>query len=310
METIVRLNQVTKKYGRLVALDQVTLAIGKGITGLLGPNGAGKTTLIKVLLGLVRTTSGEGEVLGFRLKGNARKIRHRVGYMPEDDCYIAGLSGVELVQFMARLSGQAGIEGLRRAHEILDYCDIQQERYRDVATYSTGMRQKLKFAQAIVHDPPLLILDEPTAGLDPEERVAMLNRIRSLSTDAGKAVLISTHILPDVQAICDDVVIMVSGRVRVVERLAVLSRPDSPMFAVQLAGPVEKFREKVKADGCELRSGRDGALTIHGLDEDAAEHIWRWSRESGVALRSMAPATNSLEDVFLQAIREGVDANS
>ncbi len=310
METIVRLEQVTKKYGRLVALEQVTLSIGKGVTGLLGPNGAGKTTLIKVLLGLVRISSGEGEVLGFPLKGNERKIRQRVGYMPEDDCYIAGLSGVELVQFMARLSGQAGIEGLRRAHEILDYCDIQQERYRDVATYSTGMRQKLKFAQAIVHDPPLLILDEPTAGLDPEERVAMLNRIRSLSTDAGKAVLISTHILPDVQAICDDVVIMVGGRVRVVEQLAVLSRPSSPMFSVRLAGPVERFREKVEEEGCELRSGREGALTIHGLDEDAADQIWRWSRETGVPLRSMAPATNSLEDVFLQAIRESDVANS
>jgi ABC-2 type transport system ATP-binding protein len=310
METIVRLDQVTKKYGRLVALEQVTLSIGKGVTGLLGPNGAGKTTLIKVLLGLVRTSSGEGEVLGFRLKGNARKIRQNVGYMPEDDCYIAGLSGVELVHFMARLSGQAGIEGLRRAHEILDYCNIQQERYRDVATYSTGMRQKLKFAQAIVHDPPLLILDEPTAGLDPEERVAMLNRIRSLSTDAGKAVLISTHILPDVQAICDDVVIMVGGRVRVVERLAVLSRPSSPMFSVRLTGSVETFRERVKAEGYELRTGREGALTIHGLGEDAAEHIWRWSRETGVALRSMVPATNSLEDVFLQAIRESDVANS
>jgi ABC-2 type transport system ATP-binding protein len=153
-------------------------------------------------------------------------------------------------------------------------------------------------------------LDEPTAGLDPEERVAMLNRIRSLSTDTGKAVLISTHILPDVQAICDDVVIMVGGRVRVVERLAVLSRPSSPMFSVRLTGSVETFREKVKAEGYELRTGREGALTIRGLGEDAAEHIWRWSCETGVALRSMVPATNSLEDVFLQAIRESDVANS
>jgi len=310
MDTIVRLEQVTKKYGRLVALDQVTLAVGQGVTGLLGPNGAGKTTLIKVLLGLVRTSTGSAEVLGFSLPRHARKIRARVGYMPEDDCYIAGLSGVELVQFMARLSGQDGTEGLRRAHEILDYCGIQQERYRDVATYSTGMRQKLKFAQAIVHDPPLLILDEPTAGLDPEERLGMLNRIRSLANDAGKAVLISTHILPDVQAICDDVVIMVGGHVRVIERLAVLSRPTSPSYTVRLAGPVAPFRDRLEADGFELRDGRDGALTINGLDEHAAERIWRWSRESGVGLRSIAPATNSLEDVFLGAIRENTVANS
>ena len=310
MDTTVRLNQVTKKYGRLVALDQITLDIGSGITGLLGPNGAGKTTLIKVLLGLVRTSLGDGEVLGMRLKGNARKIRARVGYMPEDDCYIAGLSGVELVQFMAQLSGQKGIEGLRRAHEILDYCDIQQERYRDVATYSTGMRQKLKFAQAIIHDPPLLILDEPTAGLDPEERLAMLNRVRSLSTAAGKAVLISTHILPDVRAICDDVVIMVNGRIRVVERLDVLSRPTTPAYSVRLAGPIEPFQQRVEADGLELHTERDGELTIRGLGDDAADQIWRWSRESGVGLRRLAPATNSLEDVFLQAIRESSVADS
>ncbi len=310
MDTTVRLNGVTKKYGRLVALDQISLAIGTGVTGLLGPNGAGKTTLIKVLLGLVRTSHGDGQVLGIPLRGNARKIRARVGYMPEDDCYIAGLSGVELVQFMAQLSGQKGVEGLRRAHEILDYCDIRQERYRDVATYSTGMRQKLKFAQAIIHDPPLLILDEPTAGLDPEERLAMLNRIRSLSTVAGKAVLISTHILPDVRTICDDVVIMVNGRIRVVERLAVLSRPTTPAYSVRLAGPVEPFRQCVEADGLEWKMDRDGALTIHGLGEDATDRIWRWSRESGVDLRHLAPATNSLEDVFLRAIRESAVADS
>jgi len=169
-EPVVQLNEIVKAYGRFCALQKVSMTVGSGITGLLGPNGAGKTTLIKVLLGLVRISSGSGRVLGYDLTRQARAIRQNVGFMPEDDCYIAGLSGVEMVQFAARLSGFAPLESLRRAHEILDFCGVEQERYREVDTFSTGMRQKIKFAQAIVHDPPLLILDEPTAGLDPDER--------------------------------------------------------------------------------------------------------------------------------------------
>ena len=157
--------------------------------------------------------------------------------MPEDDCYLPGLIGVEMVRFAARLSGLPSVEALRRAHEILDFCGIEQERYRPVETYSAGMRQKLKFAQSIVHDPPLLILDEPTSALDPEEREAMLQRIRILAAKHGKSVLVSTHILPDVQAICDTVIILAKGRVRLVEKLSVLSRPVSPAFHVRVLGP-------------------------------------------------------------------------
>ena len=206
-----QVRDIVKHYGRLRALNGVTMSIGPGVTALLGPNGAGKTTLIKVLLGLVRISSGEGTVLGHDLSTEARTIRQNVGFMPEDDCYVAGLSGIEMVQFAARLSGLPRIEALRRSHEILDFCGVEQERYRLVDTYSTGMRQKVKFAQAIVHDPPFLILDEPTAGLDPDERVSMLHRIGTLAHQSGKAVLLSTHILPDVRAICDQVVILGAG---------------------------------------------------------------------------------------------------
>ncbi len=208
MTSVIHLDNITKDYGRFRALEDVSLDIESGVTGLLGPNGAGKSTLIKVLLGLLRLTSGSGRLLGFQLGRNNKEIRANVGFMPEDDCYLYGLSGVESVQLAAQLSCFPAIEGLRRAHEILDFCGMGQERYRAVETYSTGMRQKLRFAQAIVHDPPVLILDEPTSGLDPEERVAMLNRIRRLARDEGKAVVICTHILPDVQAVSDAVVIL------------------------------------------------------------------------------------------------------
>lgn len=309
-QLVLRLEGLTKDYGSLRALDGVSLSIADGITGLLGPNGAGKTTLIKVLLGLVQFSSGEGEVLGRPLAVDRRWIRSQVGYMPEDDCYIPGLSGVEMVQFMARLSGRSATESLRRAHEILDYCDLGQERYRDVATYSTGMRQKLKFAQAIVHDPQLLILDEPTAGLDPEERLRMLNRIRSLATSAGKVILISTHILPDVQSICEHVVIMVGGRVRLVERMEVLSRPQDPTWQVRVVGSPAALLERMQQEGLDVAMDNRGQLTIRGLDESRLDRLWQWAHQDGIALRSVTSARNSLEDVFLASIREQDRADS
>ncbi|NQT36188.1 MAG: ABC transporter ATP-binding protein [Planctomycetes bacterium] len=304
MDTLLQLDHLTKDYDGLRALDDVSLDIGAGVTGLLGPNGAGKTTLIKVLLGLVRITRGTGRVMGFELGSQARQIRSAVGYMPEDDCYIGGLSGVEMVRFAARLSGLPSIEGLRRTHEILDFCGIEQERYRNVETYSTGMRQKLKFATAIVQDPPFLILDEPTAGLDPEERQVFLGRIRSLARDAGKAVLISTHILPDVQAICDNVVILARGRVRIVERLSVLSRPTSPSYQVRVFGPVDALVARLQREGLGVTTSGDGSLVLAGADEKTAERVWQWAREEGAGIRSLVPARNSLEQIFLDAVRE------
>jgi ABC-2 type transport system ATP-binding protein len=276
----------------------------------LGPNGAGKSTLIKVLTSLVRVTSGSGEVLGLRIGAEYRKIRARAGYMPEDDCYVAGLSGVEMVRFAARLSGLPSVEALRRAHEILDFSGLEEERYRTVETYSTGMRQKLKFAQAIVHDPPLLILDEPTAGLDPEERQMMLNRVRLLAREQGKSVLISTHILPDVQAICDTVVILAKGRVRIVESLETLCRPAAPVYQVRVFGSAEALVERIRRDGQSVRIEPDGTLAVDAVGDAAAERIWSWAREAGVGIRAIAPARNSLEEIFLGAVQEESRADS
>jgi ABC-2 type transport system ATP-binding protein len=302
---VVELHGIVKRYRRIPALNGITMTIGRGITGLLGPNGAGKTTLIKVLLGLVRISAGRGTVLGHDLAARPRTIRQLVGFMPEDDCYIAGLSGVEMVQFAARLSGYPSRESLRRAHEILDFCGIEQERYRLVDTYSTGMRQQVKFAQAIVHDPPFLILDEPTAGLDPDQRVAMLHRIRLLSREAGKAVLVSTHILPDVQATCDTVVIMAQGEIRVVDALETLSRPASPALRVRVVGDGRSLREQIERAGGEVTIQEDGGLRVAAPGPDLEERIWQWARETGVGIRALTPSRNSLEQIFLDAVRGG-----
>ena len=304
VEAVAHLRGITKDYGKLRALEDVSLSIAPGLTGLLGPNGAGKTTLIKVILGLVRITAGCGEVLGYRLGEQARALRGQVGYMPEDDCYLPGLSGVEMVQMGARLSGLPSLEALRRAHEILDFCGVDQERYRDVETYSTGMRQKLKFAQAIVHDPPFLILDEPTAGLDPEEREGMLGRIRLLATRAGKGVLLSTHILPDVQAVCQQVIILARGRVRVAERLEVLNRPSSPAYHVRVLGDAGRLAERLRQEGIEVEHSGGGTLTLRGDGAAAAGQVWVLAREAGVGIRALCPARNSLERIFLEAVGE------
>ena len=310
MAAEVELDNLTKDYGSFRALDGVSLQIGSGITGLLGPNGAGKSTLIKVLLGLVGTTDGTGHVLGYSIASEATTIRSLVGYMPEDDCYMHGLSGIESVQVAAQLSRLPSTESLRRGHEILDFCGMGQERYRNVETYSTGMRQKLRFAMSIVHDPKLLILDEPTSGLDPEERESMLNRIRILSRQFGKTILLCTHILPDVQVVCDHVLILAAGQVRLSEKLSVLCESPNPSLTVDVYGDVSKFEEKLAEANLRVEKIGDTELKVFGAAESISELLWKIAADCQVTIRSITPSKNSLEQVFLRAVREVNHAHS
>ena len=302
LSPIISLSGVTKLYSGFRALDDVSLEIEPGITGLLGPNGSGKSTLIKSLLGLVRNHQGTGTVLGLQWPGEVRDIRDRVGYLPEDDCYIAGLTGIESVAFMANLSGLPKTEGLRRAHEMTDFCDIGEEKYRSVETYSTGMRQKLKFAQALVHDPPMLILDEPTTGLDPDQRDAMLRRIRTLAQDHGKSILLSTHILPDVKSVCDQVVILARGKVRVHDTMENLSKPAEPTLNVMIYGQKDAFLIGLNKAGYNVTAQADGALKITGTGVDQVGGVWAIAASTETSIRRLAPAQNSLEEIFFQAV--------
>ena len=293
----------------MLALNNVDLTVHAGVTGVLGPNGSGKSTLIKAMLGLVRTHSGSGSVMGYSWPKDVRSIRDNVGYLPEDDCYIAGLTGIESVALMARLSGLPSTEGLRRSHEIMDFCDLGEERYREVETYSTGMRQKLKFAQALVHDPPLLILDEPTTGLDPNQRKSMLSRIRTLATHHGKSIMVSTHILHDVRTVCDRVLMLVQGEVRLTDSLENLSRPSSPTLHVRVLGDHDRFVARARQAGHEVVESLDGAIRIEGITQDQTQRVWQWASETDTAIRSMEPAVNSLEKVFFDAAGPDADAN-
>ncbi|TWT70460.1 ABC transporter ATP-binding protein [Crateriforma conspicua] len=298
---VVSIDGLTKRYREVVALDDVTLKIRPGVTGLLGPNGSGKSTFIKALLGLVRTQTGAGDVMGLQWPEQVRAIRDAIGYSPEDDCYIAGLTGIESVALMAELSGLPRIEALRRSHEILDFCDVGEERYREVESYSTGMRQKLKFAQALVHDPDLLILDEPTTGLDPKQRRSMLDRIRTLGQRHGKSILLSTHILHDVRAVCDHVIILVGGTVRVSDSLANLSRPAEPSVQVGVQGDPSLLVRDLQNAGHEVSATIDGRWKVGGIDPNDSAAIWQTAGQSGAAISRLEPARNSLEQIFFAA---------
>ena len=270
------------------------------MTGLLGPNGSGKSTLIKALLGLLHVQSGQGRVLDFQWPRDSRIIRDHVGYLPEDDCYVAGLAGIESVTLMARLSGISGREGLRRSHEMMDYCGFGEERYREVESYSTGMRQKLKFAQSLVHDPPLLILDEPTTGLDPDQRLAMLRRIRNLATEHGKSVILSTHILADVRTVCDHVVILVDGTVRIVDTLENLSRPIEPTMHVATVGDPNELIACLTQQGHVVHQDNETSeLRIEGIEPQEAGKIWALAAQTNTSIRRLEPAVNSLDQIFM-----------
>ena len=310
MSYLIELQSISKSYRKMVALKDVSLQVEHGVTGLLGPNGAGKSTLIKVLLGLVRLNSGSGTVLGKQLGKEGREIRSLVGYMPEDDCYFTGMTGIEMVTFCASLSGIAAGEAMRRSHEILDFCGVQQERYRSVEGYSTGMRQKVKFAGAIVHDPDFLILDEPTSGLDPEERESLLNRVSVLCKGFQKSALISTHILPDVQAICDNVIILAEGEVKVSSSLSELSKPTSPQYTAAVVEGEERLVSGLNRVGLQAALTPEMKVSVRVDKETDLQRIYEVCEQDRIVLKSLVPSLNSLQEIFMAAIGGGSNANS
>jgi ABC-2 type transport system ATP-binding protein len=314
----VRLDGVVKRYGNRTVLDGVSLDVTPGVTGLVGPNGAGKSTLVRAILGLVRLAAGSVRVFGLDPAREPRRVRSLLGVVPEDECAVPGLSGVEMVRYAARLCGLPGTESLRRAHEVLDWCDAGQERYRPVETLSVGTRQKVAFAAAIVHDPRMVILDEPTNGLDPLERRAMLGRLVTLARDHGKTVLVSTHVLPDVQSICDRVVVLARGRVRLIGAIDELTRPATPAHRLEGDGPLSDLARLLTVRGLPARladGDHAGCVAAILLEPPGAARlglVWETARDAGVVIRSLEPAQRPLEEVFVQTLRDAdaVDAGS
>jgi ABC-2 type transport system ATP-binding protein len=296
-----RLNHVTKTYGPITALRDLTVEAAPGAVGLLGPNGAGKTTLIRTLLGLIGIDSGHGEVLGLDIRTHRLDIRQQVGFMPEDECLFPAVPGVGFVSYAGELCGMAPADAMQRAHEVLNYVGLDEARYRPVESYSTGMKQRLKLAAAIVHDPQLLILDEPTNGMDPAGRVEMIELARDLSHGKGMSLIFSSHLLPDVEAVCDHVLVLGRGTLLAQGSIQELKQAHPRAYDVRLKGDAAPFLTRLRAAGGDAKVHED-TLRVELPEGQTPDLLWKIAAELGDQVRYLRPHRSSLEDVFLQAV--------
>ncbi|MBN2490277.1 MAG: ABC transporter ATP-binding protein [Planctomycetes bacterium] len=298
----VALSKLTVHYGPVRALEGVDVALPCGAVGLLGPNGAGKSTALKAILGFVRPTAGRVEVYGLDAARHRRAVRRRIGYLPERDTHLTGLTGFQAVAFAGELSGLPRREARLRAHEVLQYAGLGEARYRAMSGYSAGMRQRVKLAQALVHDPPLLFLDEPTNGLDPEGRQEMLHLIRELARHHGKDVILSTHILHDAESVVDWVAILHAGRLVGAGPIRQLLPSPRPTYRVGLTGPTEAVRAALARHGItgELDARGEGVLSLP--EGSAEDRLFRAAAEAGARLWRLKPHEPTLEAAFFHAL--------
>jgi ABC-2 type transport system ATP-binding protein len=307
MAHVASASELTVRYGTKTVLDRFSLDVPEGCIGLLGPNGAGKTTLIKTLLGFVQPSGGRASVLGLDCGSQGLAIRQRIGLMPEQDCHIPGMNAVTFVAFAGEMAGMPPAQALRRGHEVLEWCGLGEARYRNVETYSTGMKQRIKLAQALVHGPKLLFLDEPTNGLDPQGRDEMLTLVKDVSHGKGLSVIVSSHLLPDIEKTCDDVIVMRRGEVVAQGPISQLKQTGGWQIEVELRNWSEAFGAALRARGGRevWRQGTTGRFEFDTEPkEPIAKLLFSAARESGAQVRGFRPAVRSLEDIFLEAVRQ------
>ncbi|HEX5060590.1 MAG TPA: ABC transporter ATP-binding protein [Kofleriaceae bacterium] len=302
---LIEADKLTKRYGSIVAISNVTAQVRGTIIGLLGPNGAGKSTLLKSLLGLIPFEGG-AKVLGLDAKTHDREIRDRVGYMPEQEALLAGMSAVELCTYAGELSGLPRTEAMQRAHAALYYAGLEEKRYLPIDGYSTGMKQRVKLAQALVHDPEILFLDEPTNGLDPRSREEMLHLITELPTRRGCAIVLSTHLLPDVERVCDSAVIMHQGRVRFVGTIEELrgARGLDTSITVEVKANAPKLAEVLGAAGATCKVKSPVAVEVDLPTNATSMLVFQRAKEAGLQVRGIEVRRESVENAFLRVIGE------
>jgi ABC-2 type transport system ATP-binding protein len=302
---IAEISDLHFSYGRIKALDGISLSLAEGAIGLLGPNGAGKSTLLRILLGFLAPQRGQGRVLGFDIRLEQPRIRRHVGYMPEDDCLIPGMDAVTFTAHFGELSGMPRQEAMKRAHDVLFYVGLGESRYRLLETYSAGMKQRLKLAQAIVHDPKLLFLDEPTSNLDPQGRKEILELIQDISSKKDIQVLISSHILPDIESVCSEVVILNKGRLAAQGKLSELRELNYLLYEIRVKGEGEGFISRMRALGSRVEETEDKLLRVHVPAELDIREIFRAAEEEKCQVRHFVRSQTSLEDLFARVV--GVD---
>jgi ABC-2 type transport system ATP-binding protein len=305
-EPVVTLEGVTVTYGSNRALREVTSSFAAGAVGLLGPNGAGKSTMLKSLLGFIVPERGRLRVLGLDVAESPLDIRARVGYMPESDSHIPGMNAVSFVAYCGELAGLPRVDAMQRAHEVLFYVGLGEARYRNVETYSTGMKQRIKLAQALVHDPDLLFLDEPTNGMDPKGRDEMLELIRDLAHNKGVNLILSSHLLPDVEFTCDHVVVMDKGAIAAAGPIDALKQPRGRVYElrVKLAESLDLFVEQLRAHGLECKQTDEDVMRVFVPGEGGARQLFALAAAAHVQVRHLRPSVPTLEDVFATAVGE------
>jgi ABC-2 type transport system ATP-binding protein len=303
MGMLFRFQDVTKTYGAVTALDGLSVEAPTGAVGLLGPNGSGKTTMIRSLLGLIPVDRGGGEVLDMDFRRRQLDIRRAVGFAPEDECLFPRVDGIGFVAYAGELVGMSRKDAMQRSHEVLDYVGLGEARYRKAESYSTGMKQRLKLASAIVHDPKLLILDEPTNGMDPAGREEVIELARDLSHNKGMSLIFSSHLLPDVEAVCDHVVVLGAGKLLTAGPIRELKQAHGGYVDVRLKDEAGRgaFARRLAARGFAAEV-REDLLVVRVPDGGTTDVVWEVAAEQRQQVRYLRPRRSTLEEVFLNAV--------
>jgi ABC-2 type transport system ATP-binding protein len=306
MPAAIEIDNLRLKLGRREILRGISCRLGvsgsgKAI-GLLGPNGAGKSTLIQTLLGFHRPLSGSARIFGFDCHRQAREVRSRIGYMPESDSFIANMTAVSFLRLMGELSGMPSETALEKAHEVLFHVGLGEARYRTLGTYSLGMKQMAKLAQAIVHGPDLVILDEPTNGLDPSARLRMLSLVKEMKEEHGMSVVLCSHLLRDVEEVCDEVVIMKDGLVVHQSNLEEERRSNRRFVELEVSGGDSALAAELGALGAEAVGEGEGRWRIVLPPELEVESLWQVTAKLGLGVRKLTHRRDSLEEIFLKAV--------
>jgi ABC-2 type transport system ATP-binding protein len=299
---IIDLDGLEVRLGNRTVLNGLTGTLQGQAIGLLGPNGAGKSTLINTLLGFHRPSKGTARVFGLDAHRDRAQIRGAIGYMPENDSFIGNLSGVRFVRYMAELAGLPLGEALERAHEALFYVGLGEVRYRKVNSYSLGMKQLIKLAQALAHGPRLLVLDEPTNGLDPMARQRMIQLIKEIRKEGSVRLLISSHLLRDIDEVCDEVLILKNGRIAALCNIEEERRSNCSFMELETVGATEKFSVSIRGLGCECAAFPGGRIKLVIPEHIEARDLYVIASEQGVQIRRMHQRRDSLEDIFLRAM--------
>lgn len=309
MTPTIELEDLQVRLGGRIILDGLRGTLAGRAIGLLGPNGAGKSTLINTVLGFHPVAHGTARVLGLDIRRDAVRLRSLIGYMPENEAFISSMSGVHFVRYMAELAGLPPDQAMERAHEAFYYVGLGEARYRKLGTYSLGMKQLAKLAQAIAHGPQLLILDEPTNGLDPPARQRMIQLIREVKEASDMRLILSSHLLRDVEETCDQVLILRNGRVAAMCNLEEERRSNKKFLELETFGANGTFTQALERLGCECATFGSGRVKVVMPEKVEIRELYVIAAEQGVQIRRMNHRRDSLEDIFLNAMEQTGAAN-